>query len=440
MSRPHRTLLYLSVPVLLSLIAEPLTGLVDTAFVARVGSAASAGLGVGAIALSSVFWIFNFLGIGTQTEVARHFGAGSADPAREAGWLALLLGVLFGAIVGLAMALLATPSARLLGAEGDVLDAATVYLRIRALAAPSVLVTTAAFGALRGLQDMKIPLFIAVLVNALNILLDAILVLGWGPFPALGIAGAAWATVISQTLGALLAVVLVLRRLGPPTRPHLRHAVRLFVVGRDLVLRTSLLTLFLLLATRSATALSSDAGAAHQAIRQVWLFTALVLDAYAATAQSLVGFFLGANTPDQARRVAAISCGWGLVTGALMTALMLATGKWLGLLLVPEAARTEFARPWLYAALFQPLNAVSFVTDGIHWGTSDYRYLRNAMALATLAGALILWILESGEGFSLTQVWIVTGIWITLRAIAGLVRIWPGSAGSPLGRRRVAWT
>ena len=68
---PHRTVVTLSLPVLLSLVAEPLTGIADTAFVARLGSAPMAGLGVAAVLLSSVFWVFNFLGIGTQTEVAR---------------------------------------------------------------------------------------------------------------------------------------------------------------------------------------------------------------------------------------------------------------------------------------------------------------------------------------------------------------------------------
>ena len=80
---PHRTLVSLSIPVLISLIAEPLTGLADTAFVARLGSAPLAALGVGTVLLSSVFWIFNFLGIGTQTEVARALGAGRRERAKE---------------------------------------------------------------------------------------------------------------------------------------------------------------------------------------------------------------------------------------------------------------------------------------------------------------------------------------------------------------------
>ena len=94
--RPHRTLLVLSVPVLLSLIAEPLTALVDTAFVSELGDGPMAALGVGTTLLSAVFWIFNFLSVGTQSEVARFAGAGQLDRARDQNALALTLAGAFG--------------------------------------------------------------------------------------------------------------------------------------------------------------------------------------------------------------------------------------------------------------------------------------------------------------------------------------------------------
>ncbi|MEM6337411.1 MAG: MATE family efflux transporter, partial [Bacteroidota bacterium] len=91
--RPHRTFVALSIPVLFSLVAEPVTGLVDTAFVAQLGAEALAGLGVGTIVLSGVFWAFNFLGIGTQTEVAQAFGGEATARARQITGLAMALGV-----------------------------------------------------------------------------------------------------------------------------------------------------------------------------------------------------------------------------------------------------------------------------------------------------------------------------------------------------------
>lgn len=75
-SNPHHTLIILAIPVLFSLIAEPLTGLIDTAFISQLGIEALAALGVGTTLISGLFWIFNFLNIGTQTRVAQYLGAG----------------------------------------------------------------------------------------------------------------------------------------------------------------------------------------------------------------------------------------------------------------------------------------------------------------------------------------------------------------------------
>ena len=431
LSAPHRTLVTLSLPVLLSLIAEPLTGLVDTAFVARLGSAPLAALGVGTIALSSVFWIFNFLGIGSQTEVARALGAGERQRASELSGLALVLSAGFG-VVMLALALpLGEQAVVAMGAQGEVVDGAALYVRIRAFGAPAVLMTTAAFGALRGLQDMRTPLKIAIVVNVLNIALDAVLIRGAGPIPAFGIAGAAWATAGSQWVGGLWAIASVRSRLGFPARLHGRDARLLLVVGRDLFLRTGLLSLFLLLATRAATKIGAEAGAAHQAVRQVWIFTALVLDAFAAAAQSLIGYFRGAGRIDQMRRVASVTCAWSLGTGFALAAGMWAATAPVAALLVPETARALFTAPWLVAAAFQPLNALAFAVDGIHWGTSDYRFLRNVMAASTGLGATGILLLDVSSPRALVWIWVLTGVWITVRSIFGMARIWPGIGDSP---------
>jgi MATE family multidrug resistance protein len=290
----------------------------------------------------------------------------------------------------------------------------------------------AAFGALRGLHDMRTPLRIALASNALNVALDALLIFGLGPVPALGVAGAAWATVISQWVGGLWALAALRRRLGLPPRLRWRDAGVLLVVGRDLFLRTGLAVAFLLLATRAANRVGAESGAAHQAIRQVWVFTALALDAYAATAQSLVGYFLGARRCDLARRAALLANAWGLTTGAAICAGMLLCEDLVARALVPEGARQVFSLAWRMAALAQPLNAVSFVTDGIHWGARDYRYLRNAMLSATALGVAALLLFDAAGRASLAGVWLATGGWIAVRAAFGWLRLRPGVAGAPL--------
>lgn len=431
-TRPNRTLLGLAVPVFFSLIAEPLTGLVDTAFVARLGAAPLAALGVGTAALSSIFWIFNFLAIGTQTNVAQALGQDNEARATRVTSLALLLSVAAGLLLIILGWLLATPVAALLGAQGVMQEQAAQYMRVRLFGAPGMLALLTAFGALRGLQDMRSPLWIAFAINALNITLDALIILGPGPFPAWGIAGAAGASALAQTLGAIWAVAIVLRTMGWSAELRLGEARQLLQIGGDLFVRTGLLTLFLLLATRVATQAGAESGAAHQAIRQFWTFTALGLDALAITAQSLVGYFTGGGWRAEARRVALYSCAWGLALGILLGA-----GMWLGrqpiaALLVPPAAAAVFFAPWLIASLVQPVNSLAFVTDGIHWGTGDFAYLRNAVLAATLAGGLGLWLVDPASPQALLWVWAATVVWILIRAALGVLRIWPGIGGAPL--------
>ena len=420
------------VPVLFSLIAEPLTGLVDTAFIARLGSSALAALGVGAMVLSSIFWIFNFLGIGTQTEVSQAQGRGELLEVNRKSATAIGLSLLFGTALAAGGWMAAGPAASLMGAVGEVHKGAVTYLQLRFLGAPAILAMITAFGVLRGLQDMRTPLWVAMAVNALNILLDFLLIFGMGPIPAMGIAGAALASTTSHWIGALWSVYAVFSRLGLPDRLLKSDLSRLLQVGGDLIIRTGLLTLFLLLATRSATRIGPDAGAAHQAIRQVWVFSNLFLDATAITAQSLIGFFFGSGRIGQARRVAALVCWWSVGAGCVMALVMLLGHRLAELAFVPASALAMFTPAWFAAALAQPASALSFVTDGIHWGTGDYRYLRNVVALATFCGVMGLILLDENLPGALTRVWLITGGWIVIRAFFGMIRIWPGIGNSPL--------
>ncbi len=430
--RPHRTLIGLSFPVMLSLIPEPLTGLVDTAFVKILGAGSVAALGVGATLFSVVIWAFNFLAIGTQTEVAHAYGSGSEERSGRVTSMALALAGAIGLCIGLSAWPLLPALCGFMGAEAEVADLAVGYLEIRLLGGPAVLATMAALGALRGLHDMRTPLRIAVAVNVLNVILDAILITGWGPVPALGVPGAAWATVVSQWVGAVWALRAVKRSMPLTRRIDLREARSLLVVGRDLFFRTGLLVAFILLTTRAATRIGADSGAAQQAIRQVWLLTALMLDAYAASAQSLVGYFLGAGRLDLARRVCGVACAWGFATGVALMLAMLFSEAAVADLLVPNSAHGIFLQAWWIAACWQPVNALSFVTDGIHWGARDYRYLRDAMLVASGLGAAALFTNEAVGTSSLIAIWWITGAWIALRAGCGMLRIWPGVGAAPL--------
>ncbi|MCY4187566.1 MAG: MATE family efflux transporter, partial [Bryobacterales bacterium] len=309
--RPHFTVLAQSLPILGSLLAEPLTGLIDTAFVARLGAEALAALGVGSMVLAAAFWAFGFLGVATQTKVASLCGeearAGSAD--RSAARLclaAVAVALLIGGVAAVVGLPLSGPVARAMGADGEVQALTVDYLSWRLLAAPALLASFAAFGALRGAQDMRTPLLVAGGMNALNVLLDPLLIFGMAGLPAMGVAGAALASAISHWAGAAWAVAAAFRKLGWPDAFDARQIRGLLAAGVDLVFRALSLNAFLLLGTRKATLIGVGPAALHQVIRSVWFFNALFLDSFAILGQSLIAYFLGNVERSRGRDVARV--------------------------------------------------------------------------------------------------------------------------------------
>ena len=432
-------MLVLSGPVLGSLIAEPLTGLVDTAFVARLGVEPLAALGVGTMILSAFFWAFSFLGVVTQTRVATLFGrhAQRGEPDRRSARMCLVA-VTFALLIGVAVAvvgvLLSPAAARAMGADGRVAELTNEYLRLRLLGAPAMLASYAAFGALRGAQDMRTPLWIAAGMNGLNVLLDPVLIFGTGGLPAMGVAGAALASTVSQWAGALWAAVAVLRRLGRPDAFDWRQARGLLAAGADLFLRAAFLNAFLILGTRKATLIGAGAGAVHQVVRSIWFFNALFLDAFAISAQSLVANFVGTGDRVQARCVARVVCQWSGGAGAVLGIAMITLQAWVQRLYIPTAASALFATPWRIAAWSQPVSGVTFGTDGVHFGSSDFRYLRNSVLFALVCAGAALLTIDARGGHALQYVWWATMLWSAVRAVVGVGRIWPGFGDAPLAR------
>lgn len=430
---PNKTLLRLAIPVLFSLVAEPVTGLVDTAFVSRLGAEPLAALGIGTMIFSSVFWVFGFLGIGTQTEVSHSLGRGDENRASSLCWLAVGLALALGFLLTACLYPSLNYVSEAMGGSGDVLIFSEEYMSYRLIGAPAILVTLSCFGALRGFQEMSTPLWIAVGLNLLNICLDWLLVFGHGPFQPMGVAGAALASSISQWFGAVWAIVIIKKRFGLSFNFGFKDVRRLFVIGGDLFIRTGSVCIFLLICTRVATKAGADAGAAHQAIRQFFVFLALFLDSFAISGQSLVGYFIGRSDVIHARKVASLVCLWSLATGAVLMCFMLIGKNAVIWMLVPQEAVKVFIPAWIAVSIMQPINSLSFATDGIHLGTGDFAYLRNSMFTAVMVSICAIFVVEWLEPENmLLWIWIVSGIWTSLRALFGMIRVWPAIGHAPL--------
>ena len=205
--RHDREIIALALPAFGALVAEPLFVMVDSAIVGHLGTPQLAGLGVAAALLTTAVSIFVFLAYATTAAVARRVGAGDLPAAIRQGmdgiWLALLLGVAVIAVV-----LPTAPSlVGLFGASDTAAPYAITYLRISALGIPAMLIVLAATGVLRGLQDTRTPLYVALGGFTANAGLNAALVYGAG----LGIAGSAWGTVIAQNGMAAVYLFVVVR-------------------------------------------------------------------------------------------------------------------------------------------------------------------------------------------------------------------------------------
>src|SRR5690242_14960463 len=193
--RQHdREIVALAVPAFGALVAEPLFVMADSAIVGHLGTAQLAGLGVASALLTTAVSVFVFLAYATTAAVARRVGAGDLQAAIRQGMDGIWLALLLGAVVIAAVLPTAPAVVNLFGASDTAAPYASTYLRISALGIPAMLVVLAATGVLRGLQDTRTPLYVAVAGFIANAALNVGLVYG----ADLGIAGSAWGTVIAQ--------------------------------------------------------------------------------------------------------------------------------------------------------------------------------------------------------------------------------------------------
>jgi putative MATE family efflux protein len=420
---PHdREILRLAGPAFGALVAEPLFLLADSAIVGRLGTAPLGGLAVASQALTTLVGISIFLAYGTTAAVARQLGAGNRQAAIRQGidglWLAALIGV---AVLAVCWPL-ATPIVHAFGGSAEVSGQAGTYLRISLLGAPAMLLVLAGTGVLRGLQDTRTPLTVAVAANVVNVVLNVILVLvlRWG------IAGSAWGTVIAQTAAAIAYLAMVFRgarragvRFGPDAA-GLRAAA---VTGLSLVVRTLALQAVFIVCTAIAAHQGNAAIAAHQIAIRLWTLIAFALDAIAIAGQAITGRYLGAGDVAGARAATNRMIGWGVIYGVVFGALLAAATPVLpGLFAAAPDVRRLLVAVLLVAAVQQPVAGVVFVLDGVLIGAGDQDYLALAglAAAAVFAAGAAIVVAEHG---GLVVLWLAFSGWLLARFCTLTLRV-----------------
>lgn len=415
--------LKIALPIVLSNATIPILGAVDTGVVGQMGQAAPIGaVGMGAIVLTSVYWIFGFLRMGTSGLVAQARGAG--DRAEEAAVLLRALLIAGGAGLGfiLLQGVLFRTAFHIAPASPEVETLARQYLAIRIWGAPATIGIYAVTGWLIAVERTRSVFLQQVAINGLNVVLNLWFVLGLG----WGVPGVAFATLIAEWTGLVLGLWLCRPALA---RRYLTDLARLFDMGRLKEMarvNTDIMIRSIALQASFATFVFLGAGegdvtlAANQVLLQFLEITAYALDGFAFAAETLVGQAVGAQSLAGLRRASIVTSVWGLAGSILLAAAFWFGGPAIIDLMATDPAVRAEARvylPWVAAGPM--IGIASWMLDGIFIGATLTREMRNAMLLSAAIYALALAILLPRFGNQ--------GLWAALMVLntaRGLTMAW----------------
>lgn len=399
----HRRVLNIAIPIVISNATVPILGAVDTGVVGQMGLAAPIGaVGIGAIIISSIYWIFGFLRMGTTGLTSQAHGAGRGGEVTAL----LVRAVLTGAAGGLLIILLQWPlfwgAFQLSPASQEVETLARDYMAIRVWSAPAAIAIFGVTGWLIALERTRGVLLLQLWMNGLNILLDFWFVLGLG----WGVQGVAFATFLAEWSGLALALWLCRDAFASPAWRDWSRVFdaarlrRMLVVNSDILIRSLMLMGIFV----SFLFLGSDFGdvtlAANHILLQFIEITAYALDGFAFSAETLVGQAVGASSIARLRRSIMVATLWAVVgTLLLSTVFALWGGSIVDLMAKAPDVQAE-ARIYLpYMVLVPVLGVASWMLDGIFIGATRTTDMRNMSILSTAAFvvAVLLLVPEYGN-------------------------------------------
>lgn len=400
-------------PLILSNITVPLLGLVDTAVVGHLPEPHHLGaVALGASAFSALFFTVVSLRMGTTGLIAQAYGAGDRLGLQAGLLRALGLGLLIAILMIVLTGPVIAAAAWIYAPTERVSTGLAVYLEIRLLAAPAALANMVILGWLLGVQDAKSPLYLTLLGNGLNMILDVLFVFGLG----FEVAGVAWATFIAEYATLALGVVLVRRHIGR-LEPGISFNVlldraairRLAAVNGDIVLRS----LTLQVAFVSLVALGSRQGevilGANTVLANMVHLSAYALDGFAFAASTLVGRHVGAGDRQAMRAAVNAALVWSFGFSLIITAAFALGGAGIiGLITDIETVRSAALTYLPYVVVSPLIAAAAFAFDGIYVGATRTREMRNAMIGALAVFGLSAWLLIPRLGNH--------GLWLTYLA------------------------
>ena len=420
----------LALPAVIAGIAEPVLSITDTAIVGNIpnyGIESLAAVGIVGSFLSALIWILAQTRSAISAIVSQNLGAGKISELHNFPAQAIYFNIGLSVVALFSTYFFVEEIFRLLNAKGLILDLSIDYYNIRVWGFPLTLFTFAVFGIFRGLQNTFWPMIIATIGALTNIGLDFALVYGIeGYIPPMAVKGAAWASLISQALMAVIALILILKktevslRLKFPLHPEI---TRLLTMSFNLFLRSVALNVALILAVREATALGKEQIAAYTITINLWLFSAFFLDGYGAAGNILGGKLLGEKNYRSLWILTKRVNIYNLGVAVILILVGIVLYEPLGTIFNKDTTVLEiFYATFFMVLICQPFSSIAFTLDALFKGLGEMGYLRNVLLGATFLAFIPALFLFKYLGWGLVGIWAALLIWTAFRAIALLIK------------------
>lgn len=416
----------LAVPAIIAGIAEPIISLTDIAVVGNVelhSVEALAAAGIVGSFLSAIIWIVAQLQTAISAVVSQHYGARRLHAVQTLIPQVLLFSFLMSLLIFGVTTVFAQTIFKAYNAEGLILEYAQEYYQIRAIGYPLTLLTFSLFGIFRGFQNTVWAMICSLTGAVVNVVLDFILVYGWeGLIPAYHLIGAAWASVIAQAVMFLMATYFFLKRtpfslrlswqINPRLKPLLLMAANLFV-------RTIALNLAIYMANAYATGYGGKYIATQSILMNIWLFFSFFIDGFADAGNAIGGRLLGARAYKQLWKLTLDVSKYAVIIACILMGVCFLLYNDIGRIFNKDTeVLVVFAASFWMVILMQPLNAVTYVFDGIFKGLGEAKYLRNSQIVATFMGFIPVLLLGDHWGGKLYAIWAAFAIWMLIRGTA----------------------
>ncbi len=419
----------LAIPATISGIAEPILSITDTAIVGNIpvdGLESLAAAGIVGSFLSMLIWVLGQTRSSISAIISQYLGAGKLDEVKNLPAQAIFFNILLSIFVLLTTIFVIEEIFSLFNASGKILEFCISYYSIRVWGFPLTLFTFAVFGIFRGLQNTFYPMVIAMLGAGLNIVLDFAFVYGIdGILPAMYLEGAAWASLISQAIMAIIALVLLIKKTEISMKlvfPLNKEMKNVIFMSLNLFVRTIALNAALMLAVREATTLGDEFIGAHTIAINLWLFSAFFIDGFAAAGNSMGGKLLGAKDYSGLWELSKKIVLYGMVVSVILMGFGFLFYQPIGRLFSNEGiVLSTFYSIFYIVILGLPMNTLAFVFDGLFKGMGEMKYLRNVLLAATFLGFIPILYLGKFLGWGFYAIWIAFVVWMMIR---GLALVW----------------